>query len=177
MITYETLSHILVKTAKEAGLKIFNIKNMVNTITCDREFSFLMVPGESEESQPLRAEISFHWDSVMTAQTVYGVSCVDNDLEQSVELQIKYSFEANGNIDDVNTQLNNIFAKVMKHDNIPAIRWQLIVSNEGEKKITSIWAVHYWDLNLENNIDLSSSFREVYNVLRLMENLSFLKKN
>lgn len=176
MVTYEELTHILIKSAKEAGLKAFNIKNMINTITCDREFSFLMVPAECENPEPLRAEISFHWDSAMTAQTVYGVSYPDNELDQTAELQIKYSFEADSNIDEVNVQLNEVFQTVMQHDNIPAIRWQLIVSNEGEKKITSIWAVHYWDVNLESDVNVRSNFKEVYDVLKGMERLAFLRR-
>ncbi|ABO49152.1 hypothetical protein Dred_0612 [Desulforamulus reducens MI-1] len=187
MITYEVLSHALIRSAKEAGLKAYNVKSMMNTITCDREFSFLCTPEESDEPYTVRAEIDFHWDSVLTAQTVYGnnrpvfdessasVPSDELDTDFLVELQIKYSFEADENIDKLNQELNRVFAKYMSHDNIPSIRWQLIVSNKGEQKITSIWAVHYWDINIKKDVEFNQIFREIHSVLMGLKDLSFLK--
>ena len=112
----------------------------MHSIAWDRDFSFLCRPGESDEPYTVRAEIDFHWDSVLTAQTVYGnnrpvfdessasVPSDELDTDFLVELQIKYSFEADENIDKLNQELNRVFGKYNNHDNILFNRWQLIAS-------------------------------------------------
>jgi hypothetical protein len=191
MITYEELINQINDAAHEAGLKIYNIRNQLETRTLDREFSFCCVPQEYEAPHKTRALIHFGWDNTLTAESFGGncalyhgddIECTHDEIDKEpfIELYIKYQFEVIADFktmtDEINKELIRIFHVNMEHENVPIIKWELIVRDDGNNMISEISAEHYWHINLMEDYDLESVFTEVKDVIRDIRELPFIKK-
>jgi len=191
MLTYEDVVKGFLKSAKNAGLNVYKIDHKIELTSLDREFICYCVPKENTPPHYIRAEVSFHWDSIMTAESVYGgncslyhddcTECTHNDLEPNpfIELEIEYKFEVDVNIVDlINNELHkDVFSKIMQHENIPTIRWQLITDRQGNKRISEIWANHHWLIEFNNGpIRFGGICNEICQVLKEIEKLNYIKK-
>jgi len=91
-----------------------------------------------------------------------------------IELEISYKFKANesGIIDLTNKKLNELFERVMTHENIPLIKWELLIDRSGKKIITDILATHIWNIDLaDNDIDFIGICTEINSMLKGLEEL------
>lgn len=193
MIKYEDFTDQLIKSARETGLDPYHIKNQIDTISLERGFSFLCVPIFKDPPHLIRAEVSFHWDSVMTAESIYGgncslyhdeaVECTHDDFISEVftELVIEYQFGIDEsylvNTELINKELNNTFQESMDHNNLPFIRWEAYINPEGKAGVSKVAAGHHWTINLdEDEFDFEEIFLEIINNIHLLSELSFIKK-
>ena len=194
MIRYEELIEQLLGSARRCGLNSYHSRNQVEITTLERKFTFLCVPIDEEPPHLTRAQISFHWDSMLTSESIYGGNCSlyhdetedcthdEFPNEAFTELEIEYQFEIDKDFqmktDVINNELFNLFKRNMLHENIPYINWGAFVSNEGRSGISKVAAGHHWHIELENNdLDFDSIFLEILDNIKEIKELPFIKKN
>ncbi|TLS49804.1 hypothetical protein FE782_22615 [Paenibacillus antri] len=194
MIKYEDFTNQLLQSARDSGLEPYYIKNKIETTSLERGFSFLCVPAIENPPHLIRAEVSFHWDSMMTAESIYGGNCslyhdeteecTHDDLpnEAFTELEIEYQFEIDksylNNTDFINRELINTFQGNMVHNNLPFIRWEAFVNPEGNAGVSKVTAGHHWIVKLdEEEYDFEDIFLEINNNIKELSVLPFIKKS
>ncbi|AJS58827.1 hypothetical protein [Paenibacillus sp. IHBB 10380] len=194
MIKYEDFTNLILQSASDSGLDPYHMKNQIDTISLERNFSFLCVPIDDNPPHLIRAEISFHWDSMLTAESIYGGNCSlyhdeteecthdDLDNEAFTELEIEYQFEIDKNYlnktDFINKELINTFQGSMTHNSLPFIRWEAFVNPEGKAGVSKVTAGHHWIIKLEEEeFDFEGIFLEINNNIQLLSDMPFIKKS
>jgi len=194
MIKYEEFISHLLNSARQCGLNPYLTKNLLETTTLDREFIFMCVPIDEEPPHLSRAQLSFHWDSMLTSESIYGGNCslyhdeteecTHDELpnEAFIELEIEYQFEIDKDFqmrsELINSELFKLFEGNMPHGNIPYINWGAFVSNDGRGGISKVAAGHYWHIELENDdLEFDSIFIEIMENIKAINKLPFIKKN
>jgi|YelNatPaOPRAMG01_1025707.scaffolds.fasta_scaffold170451_1 hypothetical protein len=71
---YEEVAGILLREARQAGLRTYDIHSTMETAELHRVFSVRCVPDGWPKDSSLSAELTFEWDSVLTAYTVLGTA-------------------------------------------------------------------------------------------------------
>ena len=197
MLTYEGISNKLLTQIKKSGLRPYNIKNNIEINTLEKEFKCNCAAQDKNPPLISRAEITFGWDSILTSTSVYGnncslyhdesIECIHDELEADtfIELYIKYNIavekQFENQSDTIYNELMKLFRKNMNHDNLPIVRWNVLVNTSGQTIISSIVAEHFWEINLNENDDLDDLFYNIfeevnYNLQDIVE-LPFIKKN
>ena len=194
MLTYEQIRDSLLESASAIGLHAYIISNKIEIQTLEKEFSCLMVPAENDPPYPVRAEVSFGWDAILSSESIYGgncslyhnetTECIHDELdpEPFIELAIEYQFEikpeSEAVLNEINQTLFQLFSRIMNHRNLPTIRWEVAINNENEIIITRVSANHYWHVEfLDEPIVFDEIFEEVLEVLKNLESLQFIKKS
>ena len=83
MLTYEEVASQLAFAATASGLELWDVRHMIDTATCDKEFSCFVSPQTSLNRHG-RAAMRFVWDVGYTVEAVYGGNCTlyhDEDAE------------------------------------------------------------------------------------------------
>jgi len=189
MKTYETMCDLLLNAVEDAGLSIASVEHYIETITLDKEFIFVCVPEGEEDSPKVRAEISFVWDSTLTAASVYGQGRsphgAGSDLELDtpplnldmlpiggspvVELYIKYQFEVPSaeRVPELADRLRSILRGVIGHENFPEVRFEVSVLPDGKVVVDDAFAFYWWQVDLGRDVEgeFDEIMREVHHVL------------
>lgn len=194
MIKFEDFTSKLLQSARDSGVEPYSIKNQIETISLERSFSFFCVPENQSPPYLIRAGVSFHWDSMLTAESIYGGNCslyhdeteecIHDDLpnEAFTELEIEYQFEIDesylNNTDLINKELFRTFQGSMVHDNLPFIRWEAFVSPEGKAGVSKVKAGHHWIIKLdEEEFDLEEIFLEIKDNIQQLSTLPFIQRS
>ncbi len=194
MLTYEQITTSLIQSLQNVGLKPYLINNKVEIATLEKEFRCNCVPNYTNPPYSTRAQLSFSWDSKMTAESIYGGNCslYHDETEECnryeveavpfIELQIDYHINVEEgfrlNTDVINNELLTIFKRNLGHKNIPGIKWELIINAQGKNVITSISAHHYWQIDFSDEpIEFEDILIEVKDNLESIQKLPFIKKN
>lgn len=180
MLTYEQLSHKFILAARNAGLDPYLIEHNIETRSLDREFRCLCVPQGIKPPYDIRAEIDFGWDCAMTTETIYEEYGPDLDDEEElelcfIELTIKYHFKIPDfdSITEADRELQKLFERVMKHENLPRVHCEIIWEG-GDRKVLECWAEHFWEISyVEDTGDFAGICAEIYRVLKEMRNFPF----
>lgn len=194
MLTYEEIRNKIIQSAKVVGLNPYNINDKIELRTLMKEFQCSCVLNHKNPPYITRAEISFSWDSILTAESIYGPNCAlyhdesedclheEENSEAFIELEITYNIVAKEGFrtetDLINIELINTFNSVMLHDNKPQIKWELTINSNGENRISSITAYHFWHFELrDDELEFEEVFEEVYEVLKQIEGIPFIQDN
>jgi len=73
---YEEMAGILLREARQAGLRTFDTHSTLDTAELRRTFSVCCIPEGWAKETSLWAELTFEWDSVLTAYSVAGTSAM-----------------------------------------------------------------------------------------------------
>lgn len=197
MLTYEKVVNSLLDQIRSSDLIAYNIKNQIETHTLEKEFRCNCVLVESSPPHISRVELSFAWDSHLTAASVYGSDCslyhddtIDcihdsDELDASIELEIEYNIEVEKGFENesqtIYKELTKVFNRNMNHGNIPSITWKVTINNAGKTFISSITAEHYWEIDInETELDTEQDFEgildEIAANIHSIEQLPFIKK-
>ncbi|MBN1485165.1 MAG: hypothetical protein JXA37_10615 [Chloroflexia bacterium] len=66
---YEEIAGILLREARQAGLRTYNMHSTLDTASLSRLFSVYCVPQDWPQPSALWAELSFEWDCLQTVRT------------------------------------------------------------------------------------------------------------
>ncbi|SFH42192.1 hypothetical protein SAMN05660649_05146 [Desulfotomaculum arcticum] len=186
MLKYEDIVARLNDSIINANLDPYLIQEKIELRSCNREYINICKTRDAKDGK-IRAEISFEWDSLLTSESVYGgncslyhnetESCLHDELEPEpfIELEINYYFDMSDIkiIDYIEKALSNVFDSVMEHSNRPLLRWSMLTDLDNNKRVSEIYANHYWhiDLNKDEEIDFDGICIEIYQVLTALESL------
>jgi hypothetical protein len=194
MLTYERIVQLLERAALNTDMDLYRAQHKIVMPEMDREFVAQCVPEEYKPPYFTRSEISFHWDSMMTSESVYGGNCAlfhdeteectHDDLENQsfIELEIKYHFDLikdyERSTDLINAELIQLFEKYMQHENQPVLNWELVINKSmGMNLISNLSASHHWIFELDTEVlQFESIFMEIKEVLIEINKLPFIKK-
>jgi hypothetical protein len=191
MISYEEFIDQINTAARGVELKVYNVRNQLETRTLDRKFSFCCVPQEYDVPYNTRALIHFEWECSMTSESFGGncalyhgedIECAhdDHDIEPFVEFCIKYQFEVVADFrtmsEEINSKLIEIFHVNMEHENVPIIKWEVIVKDDGNNRVSEISAEHFWHINLIEEYNMEEILLEVKEVIKDIRKLPFVNK-
>ncbi|MCL5677556.1 MAG: hypothetical protein M1602_06840, partial [Firmicutes bacterium] len=156
MQTYEAICDLLLDGAEDAGLFVASVEHYIETITLDKEFIFICLPPGERTSPRVRAEISFVWDSTLTAASVYGqprrLPDPGDEMDLAppapalgdlplgplghplIELYIKYQFNVPNaeRVPELADRLRRILRGVIDHENFPEIKFEVSVLPDGK---------------------------------------------
>ncbi|KAA9022949.1 hypothetical protein [Niallia endozanthoxylica] len=197
MLTYDEITKKLLTQMRNVGLNPYNIKHNIEIQTLYKEFTCNCALLEKNLPHISRVEIGFGWDSSLTANSMYGsdcslyhddtMECIHDDLDADVwiELNIKYNIEVEKEYENetntIYSELMKLFTDNMNHENIPHLKWNVMVNHAGQTLISSIDAKHYWEIPVSENKEdfdyvLGDIFNEVKNNLQSIDALPFIKR-
>ncbi|MFS8640586.1 MAG: hypothetical protein LOD90_07210 [Symbiobacteriaceae bacterium] len=191
MLRYEDLCDILFDSAERAGLEIRRVEHHVETQTMDRYCLFVCVPQGDEPPHRVRAEISFTWDSVLTAQSVYGGNCSLYHAEEDdcthkeiqpdvfVELEIRYVFDVPSaeQVPQLANTIKQILFEQIDHDNIPEVKFVISVLPDGRVAVHEAYAVYVWEVDCNNEPDVDDMFAEVHRIMTALIRSGYFPKS
>ncbi|MGG1519037.1 hypothetical protein ABE504_26740 [Paenibacillus oryzisoli] len=192
MLTYEQITSQILDSMKDAELNPYLIRHNLELITLMKEFECLCVVKNKKSPYVTRAEISFSWESIMTAESIYGGNCAlfhdetedclhdDENREAVLELEIKYNIEAKEGFKEetnlINSELLTVINTVMEHQNKPQITWEVTLNSSGVHFIGAIKLQHYWNIEIKDeDLELTEIFEEVHEMLINIDKLPFVK--
>ncbi|TCP52563.1 hypothetical protein EV586_10944 [Tumebacillus sp. BK434] len=193
MLTYEQITSQILDSMKDAGINPYLIRHKLELVTLMKEFECLCVVKNKKSPYITRAEISFSWESIMTAESIYGGDCCalfhdetedclhdDENREAVLELEIKYNIEAKEEFKEetnlINTELLTVINAVMEHQNKPQITWVITLNNNGAHFISDVKLQHYWNIEIKDeDLELTEIFEEVHEMLVNIDRLPFVK--
>jgi hypothetical protein len=192
MLNYNDVANLLRFAGFQAKLIPYLQKETVDVIDLDREFRMHCVPKDWEPPFELRAELSFHWDSIHTAYATYGTEglcalyhddtdeCphdVEYPADPFVELEIEYWLPETlvANRPDADAQLalarqvQDAFRQVVKgHDNVPVLSLRTTYTAD-KQHLSELSAHHFWTFEadeLENPDELAAAFVSICEEVR-----------
>lgn len=194
MLTYEQITSQIINSMQFAGLNPYITKHNLELITLMKEFECLCIVENKKPPYITRAEVSFSWESMMTAESIYGGNCAlfhdeteeclhcEENREAFLELDIKYNIEAKEGFKEetnlINTELLTVINTVMEHQNKPQITWEVALNNNGVHFVRSIKLHHYWNIEInDDDLELEEIFEEVHEMLINIDSLPFIKDN
>ncbi|MGE5590779.1 MAG: hypothetical protein ACM3ZA_09230 [Bacillota bacterium] len=193
MKTYETVCDLLLNAVEDAGMSIASVEHYIETITLDKEFIFVCVPEGQEDAPRVRAEISFIWDSTMTAASVYGqgrgphgsgpdlqldapslnLDVLPINAQPVMELYVKYQFEVPSaeRVPELADRLRSILRGVISHENFPEVRFEVSVLPDGKVAVDDAFAFYWWQVDLGGDVerefeDITGEVRQVLSALQ-----------
>lgn len=197
MITYENFCSALVETAGTANLDVYCEKQYIETITCNKEYSFICVPKGDTPPHNVRAEIGFNWDSALTVDSIYGVPFPSPEDEQDpaltsravgmendaddycVELNVKYIYDLKTpeRIPELVKKIGEIIRSCVNHKNVPDVKLEVSVQEDGKIKILRSCAEQVWNIDVSGDeVNFTEIFEEMFGILTaLMESGIFPK--
>lgn len=177
MKTYEEICDLLRGAAEDADLEVASLEHYIETVSLDKEFIFVCLPPGERPNNKVRAEISFVWDSTLTAVSVYGAprhghagdhgqlegeplnfaSVPLGEEEPFFELYIKYLFDVPSaeRVPELADRLRQILHGVIDHDNFPELKFEVSVLPDMKVAVDDAFAFYWWQISLDPDVDLS----------------------
>ncbi len=188
-VGFEMVVGSLIGAANEAGLRLFEAANTLDTTTLERRFSASLVPQEWHHPVDLWAEVRFYWPAEYTALSLYGdevicdmyhdenVPCRHRNQPASLftELEVEYllpfefvrRLDSDEGVERTARRIRQLFADVVEHDNIVGVEAKALFTGD-ELQLSSIKAGHVWVLEeeLSDQTLLRGAFLEMCQEMR-----------
>ena len=171
-VGFEMVVGALISSAMQAGLRLFEASNTLDTTTLERRFGVSCVPQEWSHPSELWAEVRFYWPAEYTALSLYGdevlcdmyhsetVSCRHRSRKANLftELEVEYllpfdfvrRLDNDEGIERTARRIRQLFTDEVEHDNIVGVEVKALFAEE-DLQLSSIKAGHVWVLEEELN--------------------------
>lgn len=191
MLRYEELCDMIFEAAEKAGLEVHRVEHHLETQTLDRHCLLVCVPQGDEPPHRVRAEISFTWDSVLTAETVYGGSCSlyhaeeddcthkESEPDVFVEVEIRYVFEVPSaeHVPHLANSIKQILFQQIEHDNIPEVKFVISVLPDGRVAVHEAYAVYVWEIDCRRTTNVDDMLAEVHRIVTALIHSGYFPKS
>ncbi|NPV28322.1 MAG: hypothetical protein HPY58_01430 [Firmicutes bacterium] len=163
MWRYEEICQDFLDAAENAGLFVCEVHHIMDVITCDREFRCTCTIDESEPPYRIWAEVGFTWNTLLTAESIYGDNCplckkypltppFEREPSDSfIELEVRICFET-VKFEEAGTlarQIQNLIGKLITH-NQPQIKFEVSVLPEGKVVVHDSYIYYLWLINIKD---------------------------
>lgn len=179
MLTYEEVAGQLAFAAAASGLELWDIRHMIDTATCDKEFSCFASP-QSSLNRHGRAAMRFVWDVGYTVEAVYGGNCSlyhDDDedcthhhLEPKPMIDLEIRFDLGrppaGEVAGFAQRVRECLSEVIRHGNLPEIRVELAIHPDERVSVHEAYAEYVWTMEFGSEpLDFRDIMEEVRDIL------------
>jgi len=188
LLRYEEICQDFLDAAENAGLFVHGVRHIMDIITCDREFRCTCAADESEKPPRIWAEISFGWESILTAESVYGDDYsvykksisghlpFKRDLPKPfIELEIRICFET-AQFEEAGIlarQIQNLINGLITHENQPQIKFEVSILPEGRVVIHDSYIYYWWLIDFQDErIEFLPICEEIRLILEALVNSS-----
>jgi hypothetical protein len=187
MLRYEDICQEFIDSAESNFMLVYAVRHVMDVVTCDREFHCVCVDEEGNPPYPIRADVSFPWDAVLTAESNYAEDCplikipayariIDRTKPGSfIELEIRICFET-VNFEEAGVlakRIQRLVTNLISPDSQPQIKFEVSILPDGRVVVHDSYIYYCCQVSFnDEGILFSPLCQEIQKILETLVNSS-----